>query len=128
MGNSFCSEFAGVFTVLSGMSNVEQMADNLSYMRDFEPLNEAERDVILQAQRIMGESSTIACTACHYCTNGCPQNIPIPEIFAAANLRLGNGRQKKHRPPTIRLYRRQVQVKHLSASSVGSAKVLVRSN
>ena len=43
----------------------------------------------------MGESSTIACTACHYCTNGCPQNIPIPEIFAAANLRLGNGQAEE---------------------------------
>ena len=91
----FVASLPGVFTVLSGMSNVEQMADNLSYMRDFVPLNKAERDVILQAQRIMGESSTIACTACHYCTNGCPQNIPIPEIFAAANLRLGNGQAEE---------------------------------
>lgn len=93
----FVASLPGVLTVLSGMSNVAQMKDNLSYMRDFQPLDEEERRVIQQAQRILGNSSTIPCTACHYCAEGCPRHIPIPEIFSAMNLRLGNGQAEEAR-------------------------------
>lgn len=87
----FAVSLDGIITVLSGMSNIAQMEDNLSYMRDFKPLNDEEQKIIQQAQRILGESSTIPCTSCHYCTKGCPKNIPIPEIFSAVNKQLGNG-------------------------------------
>ena len=87
----FAASLDGVLTVLSGMSNTQQMEDNLSYMRDFQPLNADEQKIIQQAQQILGQSSAIACTACHYCTEGCPRQIPIPEIFSAANLHLANG-------------------------------------
>lgn len=87
----FAASLDGVLTVLSGMSNTQQMEDNLSYMRDFQPLNADERKIIEQAQRLLGQSSAIACTACHYCTEGCPRQIPIPEIFSSANLHLANG-------------------------------------
>jgi hypothetical protein len=87
----FVASLDGIITVLSGMSNVEQMEDNLSYMKNFQPLNEEEQRIIQQAQRIMGNSSTIPCTACHYCTDGCPKDIRIPDIFTAANKQLGNG-------------------------------------
>lgn len=87
----FVASLDGIITVLSGMSNTSQMEDNLSYMKNFQPLNEEEQKIIQQAQRILGNSSTIPCTACHYCTEGCPKHIPIPEIFSAMNKQLGNG-------------------------------------
>lgn len=87
----FVASLDGIITVLSGMSNTEQMKDNLSYMKDFKPLNEEEQKIIRQAQKILGNSSEIPCTACHYCTEVCPKQIPIPDIFSAANLQLGNG-------------------------------------
>ena len=87
----FVASLDGIITVLSGMSNVEQMKDNLSFMKNFQPLNEEEQKIIQEAQRILGHSSTIPCTACRYCTKGCPMGINIPEIFKAVNKQLGNG-------------------------------------
>ena len=87
----FVASLEGIMCVLSGMSNLEQMRDNLSYMRDFHPLDESERAVIRQVQQVMNASPLIPCTACGYCTKGCPMNIPIPDVFEAMNLRLGNG-------------------------------------
>ena len=87
----FIASLDGILTVLSGMSNIDQMKDNLSYMKNFQPLTEEERQAIHEAQRILGRAATIPCTACRYCTEGCPQQIPIPEIFAAMNKQLGSG-------------------------------------
>ena len=87
----FVASLNGVQTVLSGMSNLEQMRDNLSYMEDFKPLDEEEKSIIRQAQQILGSTKAIPCTACSYCTKGCPKQIPIPDIFAAMNKRLEEG-------------------------------------
>ena len=84
----FAASLDGIMTVLSGMSNLEQMRDNLSYMRAFQPLDETERLTIRKAQEVLNGVTSIPCTACHYCTDGCPMNIPIPEIFAARNKQL----------------------------------------
>lgn len=84
----FAASLDGVITVLSGMSTLEQMDDNLSYMRDFKPLDEHEQAVLVSAMKALSEIDQVKCTACHYCTGGCPQQIPIPEIFAARNREL----------------------------------------
>lgn len=87
----FAASLDGIITVLSGMSNIEAMKDNLSYMKDFKPLNDEEQRIIREAQKIMGKSSTISCTGCRYCTKGCSKNIDIPSIFEAMNKQLGSG-------------------------------------
>ena len=81
----FVASQDGILTVLSGMSNIEQMADNTSYMSDFKPLSEEEMKVIEKVQEIYKNINTIPCTACHYCTEGCPMGIPIPDIFRVRN-------------------------------------------
>ena len=88
----FVASLDGILTVLSGMSTIGQMKDNLSYMGKFEPFNEEEWAIISKAMKIMGEVNDIPCTACNYCTEGCLQQIAIPDIFKAANLQLGSGR------------------------------------
>ncbi len=76
----------GIITVLSGMSNLEQVQDNVSYMKDFKPLTDADQDVINKVIDVLHSRETIACTACHYCTEGCPMQIHIPDIFSARNV------------------------------------------
>ena len=98
----FVASLDGILTVLSGMSNTAQMEDNLSYMKDFQPLNEEEQEAIRQAQRLLGNAGTIPCTACRYCVEGCPQQIPIPDIFAAMNRQLGNGQMAAAREAYFR--------------------------
>ena len=87
----FAASLDGILTVLSGMSNMAQVEDNLSFMRDFRPLSAEEREVIYKAQRLLGRSNTIPCTTCRYCVKGCPKQIAIPDIFTAMNQRLGSG-------------------------------------
>ncbi|MBP3894435.1 MAG: aldo/keto reductase [Atopobiaceae bacterium] len=84
----FVASQPGVLTVLSGMSTLEQVQDNVSYMRDFKPLTADEQDVIARAMSALASVDQIKCTACHYCTEGCPMQIPIPDYFAAMNRKL----------------------------------------
>ena len=86
----FAASLEGVFVVLSGMSSLEQMKDNLSYMKDFKPLSEHEEEVIKEVQKALEDDKSIACTGCHYCTGGCPMGIPIPDIFTVENRKKGS--------------------------------------
>lgn len=81
----FAAGFPGITMVLSGMSSMEQMKDNLSYMKDFQPLNETELEAVKKVQRIFRGMNLIPCTACRYCTDGCPRQIAIPDLFAVMN-------------------------------------------
>lgn len=78
----------GIMTVLSGMSNLSQMKDNLSYMMPFTLMTEQEEETIQEAQKALAGIENIPCTACHYCTGGCPKKIAIPDIFSAMNMYL----------------------------------------
>lgn len=82
----FAASLEGVITVLSGMSNVEQMKDNLSYMKDFKGMNSDQKAVIAKAQEELKKIPLIPCTTCNYCAKVCPKNIGISGSFTAMNL------------------------------------------
>lgn len=81
----FAASFEGIFMVLSGMGDMQMMNDNISYMKNFEPLNNAEFEAILKVLEIVKEQGTIQCTACRYCVDGCPMSISIPDLFTCMN-------------------------------------------
>lgn len=83
----FAATHENVMMVLSGMSNMEQIEDNISYMGDFKPLNETEIDMLKTVSGIIRSQTAIPCTACRYCVseNECPKNIAIPDYFALYN-------------------------------------------
>ncbi len=82
----FAASLDGVITVLSGMSSVEQMKDNLSYMKGFQGLNGEQQAVIAKAQEELKKIPLIPCTTCNYCAKVCPKNIGISGSFTAMNL------------------------------------------
>lgn len=81
----FAASLEGVFMVLSGMSNLKQIKDNCSYMKDFQSLNNTEKEKIKKVLDIIKDSSLIECTECEYCIGECPSNIPISTYFALYN-------------------------------------------
>ena len=82
----FAADLDGLVTVLSGMSSVEQMKDNLSYMRDFSGMTEEERAVIARAREELAKIPTVPCTTCNYCAKVCPKNIGVSGTFTAMNM------------------------------------------
>jgi len=80
----FVASLPGVMCVLSGMSNMDQMVDNVGYMKDFQPLNEVESAVVEKAAKTLHQAPTIPCTDCKYCID-CPIEIPIFDIFKVYN-------------------------------------------
>lgn len=81
----FAAGFDGIFMVLSGMSDIAQMNDNISYMKDFKPLSARELEAVQKVCGVFKGMHLIACTACRYCTAGCPKKISIPDLFACMN-------------------------------------------
>ena len=81
----YAASLEGLVTVLSGMSTLEQMRDNISHMKNFKPLNDAERAAIAEVQEGLKKLPSVPCTDCRYCVKGCPQNVRIPQIFSAMN-------------------------------------------
>ena len=81
----FVGSLPGVMTILSGMSNEEQMRENLATFADFEPLSEKEQEAVRKVTALITDKELIGCTSCRYCCDGCPQAISIPDIISAVN-------------------------------------------
>ena len=81
----FAADLEGLIVVLSGMSNVEQMEDNLSYMKDFTGLNDSQKNTINKAREALAKIPVIPCTTCNYCAKVCPKEIGISGTFTAMN-------------------------------------------
>ena len=81
----FCASLPGVEMILSGMSNDEQMEDNIKTFTDLVPLNDDEKSLIEEVRKAMLDIPLISCTACKYCVDGCPMSISIPDIFRTYN-------------------------------------------
>ena len=80
----FATSLEGVLTVLSGMSTLDQMKDNLETM-ELPPLNMEERKAINEAGRTLAKMPQVPCTLCRYCVKNCPSHVNIPGIFRAVN-------------------------------------------
>ena len=87
----YAASLDGIITVLSGMSSLEQMRDNIGFMSSFKPLDERERATIATVQTILDKLPAVPCTSCEYCLPVCSQNVAIPGIFEALNLKLVYG-------------------------------------
>ncbi|MBE6910093.1 MAG: 4Fe-4S dicluster domain-containing protein [Ruminococcaceae bacterium] len=85
-GIRFAASLPGVLVVLSGMSSMEQMEDNLSYMKDFAGLGEAQRATVERAREELAKIPLIPCTNCNYCAKVCPMEIGVSGTFEAVNI------------------------------------------
>ncbi|MBO4779233.1 MAG: aldo/keto reductase [Selenomonadaceae bacterium] len=82
----FAASLDGVITVLSGMSTLDQMKDNVSYMEDFKRFDDNELSTVEEARKILAGIPIIPCTVCNYCAKVCPKNIGISGSFTAYNV------------------------------------------
>ena len=85
----WCASLDGVVTVLSGMSNLEQVVDNIKTFEAYKPLTDSDHEAIVKAAKVLTKLPTSGCTACNYCDK-CPQDIPIADILLMHDKYLGN--------------------------------------
>ena len=81
----FAAGFPQMFMVLSGMSDMDQINDNVGFMKDFRPLDKRERAAVDKVCEIFRSMNLIPCTDCRYCVDGCPMGIRIPRLFSCMN-------------------------------------------
>ena len=81
----FLQSIPSVTMILSGMSNLDQLKDNLATFETCTPLQPQEMDTLLALARDMVQKTALPCTACHYCVSHCPQGLDIPGLLALYN-------------------------------------------
>lgn len=81
----FAASLPGVMTVLSGMSTMEQIIDNIDTMNHFEPVTQDEQLILDRAVEILKAKTLVPCTACRYCTSECPIGLDIPRLISIYN-------------------------------------------
>ena len=81
----FLQSLPQVTVTLSGMSNMEQMQQNIQTFEEDKPLNQTEMDALLSMADEMVKKIVLPCTACHYCVSHCPQGLDIPELLSLYN-------------------------------------------
>lgn len=91
----FAAGFENIAMVLSGMSTMEQMEDNIATMKDFQPLDSDEKAAVEKAAAVLRSQGLIPCTGCRYCVEGCPKSILIPEVFSCVNAKTVFGEDKQ---------------------------------
>lgn len=109
----YAASLDNVMVVLSGMSDLAQLEDNTSYMKDFQPLSDAEQQAIGKVVEELKKLPTIPCTKCRYCVAGCPKKILIPDLFQAYN----NTVQFGVNPITVRGFSQSVNDEHAKPSA-----------
>lgn len=102
----FAAGFDGMMMVLSGMSSLEQMEENIGFMKEFKPLTKEELQAVDQVRKIFKAQNLIPCTACRYCIEGCPKHISIPDLFACMNAK------KQYKDWNSDYYYNNVHTKH----------------
>lgn len=81
----FLQSVSGVAMVLSGMSNMDQLKDNIHTFEEEKPLKQEEMETLLGIAKGMVEKIALPCTACRYCVSHCPQGLDIPSLLALYN-------------------------------------------
>ena len=84
----FAASLDGIITVLSGMSTIEQVKDNIGFMKQPLKLTEKEQEIIKKAQEVFAGLPSVPCTSCQYCIKSCPKNIVIPSVMDALNIEM----------------------------------------
>ncbi len=82
----FAASLPGVMAVLSGMSTIEQVRDNVKTFSEARPLSDDERAVLDSVRAVLDAVDTVPCTDCRYCMKGCPQGVHIPTIMDSLNI------------------------------------------
>ena len=105
----YAASLSEVKVVLSGMSDLSQLQDNISFMQDFSPLDDGERKLVEEITSILNSTIKVPCTGCRYCLEECPKNINIPDYFGLLNLYAVTGK-------TTTMYYERFSMNHGKAS------------
>ena len=105
----FAASLEQVKVVLSGMSTLDQVADNTAYMQEFAPLTDPERALAKQIEEALNRAIRVPCTGCRYCMEVCPQNIAVPDYFGLLNLHAVTGQK-------LNMYYQRYAMNHGKAS------------